>query len=156
MNNSVAFQDQIGHNHCFGCGPNNQHGLRIKSYWGEKGKAVCEFIPQAYHSAAPTKFVNGGIISTIIDCHCVCSAMAMAYKVESKKIGSGKAIYFATGNLEVSFRRPVPISNPILLSARFKSIGEKKIVVECELISDSKVCVTANVIAVRVPDEWMS
>ena len=31
--NELAFQDLIPDNHCYGCGPHNAHGLRIKSYW---------------------------------------------------------------------------------------------------------------------------
>ena len=30
---AIAFQDLIPDNHCFGCGPKNENGLRIKSYW---------------------------------------------------------------------------------------------------------------------------
>ena len=50
-----AFQDQIGGNHCWGCGPLNAHGLQIKSYWSEDddGEAVCIWRPQSYHAAGP-------------------------------------------------------------------------------------------------------
>lgn len=33
MMDATPFQDQIPHNNCFGCGPHNDHGLRIKSRW---------------------------------------------------------------------------------------------------------------------------
>ena len=29
----LAFQEQIGGNHCWGCGALNENGLQLKSYW---------------------------------------------------------------------------------------------------------------------------
>ena len=66
------FQEQIPNNHCFGCGPQNRQGLKIQSYWSGENQSVCDFTPLPHHSAGPLHFLNGGIISTIIDCHCVC------------------------------------------------------------------------------------
>ena len=37
---SIAFQDQIPDNRCYGCGPANQDGLRIKSCW-EGEESIC-------------------------------------------------------------------------------------------------------------------
>ena len=74
------FQDLIQGNHCFGCGPHNPAGLQIKSTWSGEKESVCVFQPSAHHCAAPTKFLNGGIIATIIDCHSVCTAIAYAYR----------------------------------------------------------------------------
>ncbi|MCH1591494.1 MAG: hypothetical protein L7R66_00720, partial [Candidatus Thalassarchaeaceae archaeon] len=52
---------------CFGCGPSNRDGLRIRSFRGEKGLEM-EFIPKEEHQAFPG-MVNGGIIGTLLDCH---------------------------------------------------------------------------------------
>ena len=41
---STAFQDLIPGNGCYGCGPANPHGLRIKSVW-EGDEAVCVYRP---------------------------------------------------------------------------------------------------------------
>ena len=71
----IPFQNLIHGNHCFGCGPENDLGLRIKSYWDGKNQSICRFIPEKHHCAGPAEYLNGGIISTIIDCHCICTAI---------------------------------------------------------------------------------
>lgn len=76
----IAFQDQIPDNNCYGCGPGNREGLRIKSFWDGEA-AVCTYRPEHHHSAGPPQFLNGGIIATLIDCHSVCTAIANAYRL---------------------------------------------------------------------------
>src|SRR5262249_20212154 len=86
-----AFQDLIPENFCYGCGPGNPVGLRIRSLWAGN-EALCVFQPAPYHSAGPCHILNGGIIATLIDCHAVCTAIAHAYRAESRAIGSVPAI----------------------------------------------------------------
>ena len=53
---------------CFGCGPANEQGLHIRSF--SKGdEVVAEFQPQTYQEAFPG-VLSGGIIGTLLDCHC--------------------------------------------------------------------------------------
>jgi acyl-coenzyme A thioesterase PaaI-like protein len=154
MNEKVAFQDQIPNNHCFGCGPNNSQGLQIKSYWVNENESICHFIPSPHHSAGPTKLLNGGIISTIIDCHSVCTAIAKGYQLAGRDIGIGETIWFATGKLEIAFNRPVVIDKEVTLNASIVMAKEKNISLICKLSSEGKVCAESNVIAVRVPNAW--
>lgn len=151
---SLAIQDQIPNNHCYGCGTLNEQGLQIKSYWQSNSEANCSFTPSHHHCAGPTHFLNGGIISTIIDCHCVCMAIAKGYELQGQKVGIGDPVWYATGSLEVSFLKPVSIHHPVQLVARVLEASEKKITLECELYSQSQVCCRANVVAVRVPNSW--
>ena len=53
---------------CFGCGPANTKGLRIKSRV-EGDEVVLEWTPEPHHEAF-SGFVNGGIIGVLFDCHC--------------------------------------------------------------------------------------
>ncbi len=64
-----SLQDRYApHNACFGCGPANEKGLRIKSrVEGEQVVAHCT--PQPHHQAFPG-VLNGGIIGALLDCHC--------------------------------------------------------------------------------------
>jgi len=150
-----AFQDLMPYNNCFGCGPHNEGGLRIKSYWHGQNEAVCHFRPSAHHSAGPDNYLNGGIISTIIDCHSVCTAVAKAYDLEGRKIGEGALIWYVTGNLQVRFIRPVPIDSEVVLLAKIEEISDKKMTVSCSLRSNDQDCAVAEVVAVRVPPEWV-
>jgi hypothetical protein len=47
---------------CFGCGPANGHGLRLRSFPSDKdGGVIAEWRPEAHHNAYPG-FVCGGVI----------------------------------------------------------------------------------------------
>ena len=154
MNNDTAFQDQIPGNHCFGCGPDNANGLQLKSYWLNESESVCRFMPSSHQCAAPTTFLNGGIIATIIDCHCVCTAIAKSYIDAGLAIGSGEKIWFATGKLEVSYSRPVAIDREVELVANIVEAKEKKVTLTCTLSSGGEICAESEVVAVRVPGGW--
>ena len=154
MTTPKAFQDLIPHNHCYGCGPLNEKGLQIKSYWEKDNESICTFLPSPHHSAGPLKYLNGGIIATIMDCHCVCTAMAKAYQMAGRSIGEGEQIWFATGGLEVSYQKPVAIDKEVTLKAVIIEAKEKKMTLDCILISNREICVTAKVVVVKVPKGW--
>lgn len=98
---SRAFQEQIPDNYCWGCGSANPRGLQIKSYWSGD-RAVCSWQARDYHAAGPRHVLNGGIIATIIDCHCVCAAIAAVYRKEGRAIGTEPGIWYATASLRVT------------------------------------------------------
>ena len=150
---SIAFQDQIPDNRCYGCGPSNRDGLRIKSYW-EGDESICIYQPELHHSAGPPQFLNGGIIATLIDCHSLCTAIANAYRIEKRPIGSDPHIWCVTANLNVSYLRPTPLDLPVTLSARITEAGPKKTLLQCSLYSNSDECARGEVVAVRVPNSW--
>lgn len=151
---SSAFQDLIPGNHCFGCGPANAGGLRIKSYWQPDGTAICRFRPSAHHCAGPEQTLNGGIIATLIDCHCVCTAIADAYRRVGRAIGEGEQIWYATGRLDVSYRAPAPVDAELEVQARIEEITDRKTVLSCTLGAGGSCFAEARVVAVRVPDDW--
>lgn len=148
-----ALQDQIPHNHCWGCGPLNPDGLQIKSY-AEGDETVCNFMPQPQHMAGPTSIVNGGIIATVIDCHSVCTAIAHAYGGEDRPIGSAPEIWCATASLNVEYLRPAPIDAPMQLRARVTGGEGRRITVACSVYSGETEVARAAVVAVRVRESW--
>ncbi len=154
MPSSPAFQDLIPHNHCFGCGPGNEHGLQIKSYWDGEDVSVCDYMPAPHHSAGPLRYLNGGITATLIDCHSIGTAIAKAYQMEGREIGEGETIWFVTGKLDVSYRAPVEIAAGVSLRAKVIEAREKKITLSCELSSAGTLCAVADVVAVRVGGAW--
>ena len=52
---------------CFGCGPTNEKGLRIKSFV-EGDYVVATFTPEPHHEAWEG-VINGGIVGCLFDCH---------------------------------------------------------------------------------------
>ncbi|KDM93497.1 PaaI family thioesterase [Photobacterium galatheae] len=154
MKQGKYFQDQVPNNHCFGCGPDNRLGLQIKSYWIEEDKSACTFVPSSHHSAGPTQWLNGGIISTIIDCHCICTEIAKGYQQLNRDIGNGEPVWYATGKLEVSFFKPVRIDQAVELVAVIERVSENKMTLSCDVYSEHELCCQGKVIAVRVSNHW--
>ena len=150
-----AFQDRIPDNRCFGCGPDNADGLRIKSYWDGPDSSVCTYRPEAYHSAGPDHFLNGGIIATLIDCHCVCTAVAWYYREENREIGSLPKVWCVTGELSVRYLSPTPIPDDVTLKAEVLESGEKKLRLACTLSSSGELRAESEVVAIRVPPDWL-
>jgi acyl-coenzyme A thioesterase PaaI-like protein len=147
------FQDSIPHNHCYGCGPSNAQGLKLKSCWqGEESVAV--FAPQPWHAAGPEQFLNGGIIATLIDCHCICTAIADCYRREGRVIGSEPNIWCVTASLKVDYLKPARIDQPVKLGASVIESSGKKIRVVCALLSGDQECARGDVLAIRVDASW--
>lgn len=148
-----AFQDLIPRNHCWGCGPDNEHGLHIKSYWAGD-ETVCVWKPEPWHMAGPTHVVNGGIIATLIDCHSVCTAIADAYRRERRSMESEPLIWYVTARLDITYRQPTPIEAPVELRARVREIDGRKSWVDCSLSSAGEERARGEVLAIRVAAEW--
>ena len=145
-------QSAIRDNHCIGCGPHNPHGLRIQSFWCGDLETLCTFEPQPHMAAGPAGVLNGGIIATLIDCHAVCTAIAYAGRLAGR--AEAAEADFATGSLEIRYRRPAAIDEPVFVHAKIVGVTERKTVLACTLTSGGQVCAEASVTAVRVADGW--
>lgn len=150
---AVAFQDQMHDNYCWGCGADNPDGLQLKSFWnGDTG--VAEWLPHNEHAAGPRHILNGGIIATLLDCHGVCTAIATAYRLDRREIGTAPEIWYATASIAVEYLRPAPLDALISLSAHAVATEDRVSTVDCVLEADGKPRARASVRAVRVPDSW--
>jgi acyl-coenzyme A thioesterase PaaI-like protein len=148
-----AIQDSIPHNHCWGCGTLNPRGLHVKSYLDGDG-TVCRFQPFPEHMAGPTHVVNGGIIAAVVDCHSVCTAIADAYRVAGRELGSEPLLWAVTGSLKIDYSAPTPIAEPMELRARVRETSGRRRIVECTVRSGGRECARAEVVAVEVPPAW--
>jgi acyl-coenzyme A thioesterase PaaI-like protein len=117
---------------------------------------VARFTPEPYHCAGPKHFVNGGVLATLIDCHCVCTAAAQAYRDAGRDIGSLPDFHFATTKLALEYRRPTPTGTELALHARIIGRSERTYVLSCELMARGKVCVSGTVEAISVPESWIA
>lgn len=123
---------------CFGCGPVNEQGLRIRSFAAGES-VVCEWQPETYHEAYPG-MLNGGIIGTLMDCHC--NWAAAWYLMQRNKLEHPPCT--VTADYAVKLRRPTPTDAPVKLIARVVESTEDRAVVEAELVAHEKVCATAR------------
>jgi acyl-coenzyme A thioesterase PaaI-like protein len=141
---------ELGVHECFGCGARNPQGLHIKSYWADDDAAtsICTWQPQA-HFAGWFGVLNGGIIATLMDCHCCCTAIAAAHRTERQTSASAPVIPYATGSLQVTYLRPVSIAEPVRLVARIAERSERKTMLSCSLVQRDEECARAEAVMVR-------
>ncbi|HEX6549437.1 MAG TPA: PaaI family thioesterase [Gammaproteobacteria bacterium] len=123
---------------CFGCGPANPKGLHIKSFV-RGDEVVAEWTPEKYHEAFPG-VLNGGIIGSLLDCHCNWTA---AWHLMNKA-GTNILPCTVTADYAITLKRPTPTDGPIQLRARIIESSEDRAVVEGELIAGGKVCDTCR------------
>lgn len=146
-------QDQIPNNHCYGCGPENPLGMQIKSHW-DGTESVCRYTPRAEQCAGPTQYLYGGTIASLIDCHCIGTAIAHQYESDGYAIGEGPPIWCVTAKLDVTYRAPTPIDKAVLLRASIVNSGKRKTTLKCLVYSEGAMTAEGEVIAVRVSDSW--
>ncbi len=127
--------------------------MQIKSYF-DGTVSTCRYQPRPEQCAGPEQFVYGGTIASLIDCHCVGTAIAMHYQREGREVGEGEPIWCVTGRLTVNYVKPTPIDRPVELRATVVDSTEKKTVLTCTVSSDDEVTANGEVIAVRVPSSW--
>lgn len=146
----IALQDVWPAGTCYGCGPANALGLRIKSYWSEDGtEVVCRFQPRPEQNAGFPNVTYGGLVASLIDCHSIWTAIAWTYREEGREHGSLPAISYVTGTLNVRFLQPSALNEPAVLRAHVTELHPKKALVVCRFYSGDKQTAEGNVVAVR-------
>lgn len=145
------YPDDVGH--CYGCGAHNPHGHQLKSYW-DGDESIARFTPQPYHTSIP-KFVYGGLIASLIDCHGTGTAAAAAYRAEGRAMDTSPTLRFVTAALKVDYLAPTPLGVELELRGTVVEIKERKVTVDIVLSAGGKPCARGQVIAVRMPDSMM-
>jgi acyl-coenzyme A thioesterase PaaI-like protein len=125
-------------NSCWGCGPTNPDGLRIRSF-AKNDEVVAEWMPQSKYEAFPG-VLNGGIIGTLLDCHCNWTA---AWHLMNKT-GADHPPCTVTADYAIKLLRPTPTSVPISLSAKVVEATADRATVEGTLSGGGKVCATCR------------
>lgn len=123
---------------CFGCGPANPSGLRIRSFV-EDNVVVARWQPAEHHQAFPG-MLNGGIIGTLLDCH---SNWTAAWHLMQTN-GLDRPLCTVTAEYAVRFLRPTPLDAPVELHARLVEISAERAIVEAELLSIGKLRATCR------------
>ena len=136
---------------CFGCGPANEKGLRIRSIPAADdagAEVVADWTPEPHHEAFEG-VLNGGIIGALLDCH---SNWTAAFHL-MKKNATDSVPCTVTAEFAVKLRRPTPSKAPVRLSARVVSSEGDRATVEATLTSGGKVTSTCTGVFVAVkPD----
>ncbi len=123
---------------CFGCGPANEHGLRIRSHVvGDE--LLAEWRPQSHHQAFDG-VVNGGIIGALLDCH---SNWAAAHHLMLRD-GQSEPPCTVTADFHVRLLRPTPSSGVLRLQARAVEATRERALVEARLEAGGKLTATCR------------
>lgn len=117
---------------CFGCGPANARGLRIRSF-ARGDEVVATWRAEPHHEAFPG-MLNGGIIGALLDCHCNWTA-ARHLMVTG---GAEKPPCTVTADYAIKLLRPTPTDGPIELTARVVESGPDRATVEGVLSAAGK------------------
>lgn len=123
---------------CFGCGPANEKGLRIKSHV-RGDEVLAEWTAEVHHQAFDG-VVNGGIIGALFDCHCNWTA---AWHLMSRD-GLDAPPCTVTADFHVRLMRPTPSSGPLHLTARVVESSPDRAVVEARLEAGGKLTATCR------------
>jgi acyl-coenzyme A thioesterase PaaI-like protein len=103
---------------CFGCGPEQAHGLHLQIRVGEGASLTATFTVTEAHTGAPG-LAHGGVLATAMD-----EALGFAVGLQRRPA--------VTGKLEVDFVRPVPIGSELHISARGLGDSGRKVYVSGE------------------------
>jgi acyl-coenzyme A thioesterase PaaI-like protein len=133
-------------NACWGCGPANSDGLRIRSF-PKNGEVVAEWKPQKKYEAFPG-VLNGGVIGTLLDCHCNWTA-AYHLMTQAKE---NRAPCTVTAEYSIKLLRPTPTSASVFLSAKVVQLTNDRATVEGTLSAGGEVCATCRGIFVAVKE----
>jgi acyl-coenzyme A thioesterase PaaI-like protein len=144
MNNKSIQETYAPNMKCFGCGPANEKGLHIRSF-PQNGEVVAEWQPKTEYEAF-SGMLSGGIIGTLLDCHC---NWAAAYHL-MKRAGQDHPPCTVTAEYSIKLLRPTPTDAPIRLVARVVQSTENSAIVEGELIAHDNVCATCRGMFVAV------
>ncbi len=134
---------------CYGCGRLNDHGLHVRTVLdGDDG--VTSFTPRAEHTGV-TGFVYGGLLASLVDCHAIGTAAALAERAEGRAIGEGRAPRFVTASLQVDFVAPTPLGPSLALRAQVIEATARKAIVVVTIAVGGATTVKGRVVAVRIP-----
>jgi uncharacterized protein (TIGR00369 family) len=106
-------------NGCFGCGPNNAVGLKLS--FEKQGGVVVSRTTVARAYAGYRDFTHGGIVATMLD-----EAMGWAMLHVAGRHG-------VTKSLQIDYRRPVRVEQPVTVTARVTLQEETRVVLEARI-----------------------
>ena len=124
---------------CFGCGPANEQGLRIRSLPAGGGEVVATWLPQPHHQAFPG-MLNGGIAGALLDCH---SNWTATYHL-MRQAGLDHPPASVTADYHVRFLRPTPTDGPLIVRARVVDSTKDRATVEATLEAAGAVTATCR------------
>ncbi|HMZ06062.1 MAG TPA: PaaI family thioesterase [Anaerolineales bacterium] len=119
------------HGWCFVCGTDNPHSIGITMFVDEEGVLTSEFTLADRHQGPPGH-AHGGASAAILD-----EVMGLVVWAAGHKV--------LAANININYRKPLPLHIPLLAEACITEVGERKISsVGKILLPDSTVAVEGS------------
>ncbi len=145
MSQPKSLQELLApNNKCFGCGNSNEQGLQLKSFV-DGNQLRAEFHAQSHHEAFQG-MLNGGIIGSLLDCHC---NWAAAYHLMQQN-QSAELPCTVTAEYKITMKHPTPTARTIHLTAKVVESSERKVIVAGTLGTSDQVTALCRGIFVAV------
>ena len=126
------------HGLCFVCGKDNPRGIGITMFVDDEGVLTSEFTLNETHQGPPGH-AHGGASAAILDEVMGLVVWAAGYKV-------------VAANININYRKMLPLEQPLLAVAHITQVGERKIVSEGKIqLADSTVAVSGSGVYVIAP-----
>jgi acyl-coenzyme A thioesterase PaaI-like protein len=148
------FQDFYPENysHCYGCGRLNEKGMHIKSKW-DGDEAVCYYTPDSSKTGGFPDFLYGGIIASLVDCHCAGTAAAAKIKEDGFEVGDIPMPRFVTASLKVDYLKPTPVGEELEIRASVQEIKGRKVVLSATVSASGTATAKGEAVMVMIPEE---
>lgn len=119
------------HGHCFVCGTQNPHSIGIRWYLCDD-KSITGTVTLTHNQQGPPNLAHGGASAALLD-----EAMGAAVWSAGLRV--------AAVNLNVDFRRPLPLGVEVTVRARIAKHGNKSVKTSGEItLADGTVVVSAT------------
>src|SRR4030042_1802800 len=148
------FQDYYPDNysHCYGCGRLNEQGMHIKSEWdGDEG--LCRFTPDKSKTGGFPDYLYGGMIASLIDCHCAGTVSAARLKYEGFELGQKPLPRFVTASLKVDYIKPTPVGVELEIRATIQEMNERKAVLTAAVSALGNITAIGEAVMVQIPED---
>lgn len=134
-----ALQERLApHSTCFGCGPANADGLRVRSFRAPDGVGlVARWRADPAHEAFPG-VLNGGIIGAILDCHANWTAAVALMDAA----GADRVPATVTADYTVRMLRPTPTADALELRSRVVEQDARRARVAAEIVAGGRTTAT--------------
>lgn len=118
----------------------NPIGLQLFTYETDDGRVVARFTPRDEYQGYPG-VLHGGIISTVLD-----EVLGRVCIAEGR--------WMVTARMEVRYRRPVPVGEPLTVVGETVESRGRRLVVRGELrLPDGRVGAEATATFIELPEE---
>jgi acyl-coenzyme A thioesterase PaaI-like protein len=135
----ARLNDETTYQLCFACGQRNDFGLKLR--FDQSGDRIhARFVAREEHQGFPG-VVHGGIIVSLLD-------------ETMSRTGALRRLWLMTGRLEVRFKRPGPIGEPIDVYGEI--VRERSQAIDARgwlALSDGSVVAEARGVFIKLPED---